>query len=218
MSYSEVFDKQNIDYLYTQLYNDKEELQVLPFEFYSNIDPIHIRQFCLENGIYCLPTTELIDYLKSMIKDKSTIEIGAGHGTIGRLLNIPSTDSFLQEKPEMKAIYDKIKQPTAKYGKNVEKLEAEEALRKYKPAMVIAAWVTHKYEPKKHFNEGNMFGIREHKILEKANYIFIGNESTHRRKIILDIPHDTIYPDWLVSRVFKKDPSKKEMICIWNKE
>jgi hypothetical protein len=211
----EKIEKQNIDYLSSKIFTPNGELNILPYSYYDSIEPVHIRQFCLENGIYCLPTQELIDYLKQETKDRKTIEIGAGHGSICKALGIVGTDSYLQEREDMKREYSLIQQPTVQYGKHVEKLEAEEAVRKYKPDTVLAAWVTHKYEPKKHYNEGNMWGIRENKILEKCNrYIFVGNISPHRKKIILDIPHKTIEPNWLVSRIFKKQGCK-DVIWIW---
>ena len=55
-------------------------------------------QFCLSRGIHCLPTLELIEFLKEEIGiqrlGKIAIEIGAGHGAIAKALNIISTDSF----------------------------------------------------------------------------------------------------------------------------
>ncbi len=33
------------------------------------------------------------------------------------------------------------------YGKTVEKLDADAAVRKYRPKVVIACWVTHRFDP-----------------------------------------------------------------------
>ena len=211
----ERLEKQDITYLYQTIYNPSGELNILSYSFYDEVEPTHIRQFCLENGIYCLPTRELIEFLKDQIKDQKTIEIGAGHGAICKALNIIGTDSYLQEREDMKREYALMQQTTVQYGKHVEKLDAEEAIRKYKPNTVIAAWVTHKYDPKRHYKEGNMWGVRENKILEKCKrYIFVGNTSPHRIKLILDVPHITIEPEWLVSRIFKKKGCK-DVIWIW---
>jgi hypothetical protein len=211
----ESFERQDIDYLVKQLYNENEELNILPSSFYSEIEPVHVRQFCLEHGVYCLPTTELIEYLKNEIGDKKAIEIGAGHGAISKALGIVATDSYMQVQPEVKVHYEIMRQAICKYGKNVEKYEAEEAVRKYRPDTVVAAWVTHKYNPKQHYREGNMYGVREHKIIEKSKrYVFIGNTSPHRMKPILDTTHKTIEVDWLVSRLYKK-VGCKDVIWIW---
>jgi hypothetical protein len=78
----------------------------------------------------------------------------------------------------------------------------------------VAAWVTHKYNPKEHYRGGNMFGVKEEEILNRVSrYIFIGNKKTHEKKPILDIPHKEIKPEWLVSRVM----NDLDFIWIWEK-
>ena len=112
----------------------------------------------------------------------------------------------------------KENQMTVNYGKNVEKYEAIDAIRRFKPKIVIGSWVTHKYNYKFHYNGGFQYGIREDVILDKVDkYIFIGNEYTHEKKLILkDNPPTRTYKfPWLVSRSGKKD---KNVIWIWEKE
>ncbi len=117
-------------------------------------------------GYYCLPTTELVDWLRQRIAGRPAIEIGAGHGALGRALGIPATDSFQQKlDPETIAILRESKQPVVLYGSNVELLPAPQAIRKYRPTVVVAAWVTHRWHPKRHHIGGNALGVDEAAIL-----------------------------------------------------
>lgn len=211
----ETFEKEDIGYLHEALIDPDGSLRVMPFEYFKDIKPNNIKQFCLEQGIYCLPTKELIDYLRGEIGTLKTIEIGAGHGTISRELDIIATDSMMQQDPEINGIYRAMGQAPVNYGKNVQAYDAEAAIRKYHPECVIAAWVTHKYNPKQHYREGNMRGVKEEWILSRVEkYIFIGNTQTHKMKPILHISHRTIEPEWIVSRVFRK-PGYQDVIWIW---
>ena len=57
-----------------------------------------VRLFMHEYPIYVLPTTELLDVLEDQTADyRKVIEIGAGTGSIGRLLGIKMTDSYMQQ-------------------------------------------------------------------------------------------------------------------------
>ena len=57
-----------------------------------------VRLFMHEYPVYGLPTTELLDVLEDLTADyRKVIEIGAGTGSIGRLLGIKMTDSYMQQ-------------------------------------------------------------------------------------------------------------------------
>lgn len=171
-------------------------LQVRPYAQIQNLDPTVILNFILRYGIYVLPTAELVDFLKTEIRGKA-IEIGCGHGALGRALSIPITDSYLQETPEIKMYYQLMGQPTVPYPRDVEKLNAEQAMKKYRPDTVIGAYITHKYNGK----TGNMYGVVEGKILSAGcKYINIGNDKVHADKPILKYPHRILRFDWLVTR------------------
>jgi hypothetical protein len=152
--------------------------------------------------------------LKEISTDK-TIEIGSGNGTICKVLGIIGTDNFMQQQLKYKVEYEKLKQTIVPYGKHVEKLNAIDAVNKYKPTIVIGAWCTHKYNPNEHWRGGNEIGIDEYKILRKVKkYIHIGNDKVHVNKPILAFPHKIIHKEWLVSRSMSKD---KNVIYIWSK-
>jgi len=155
---TKILMRSDIKYMYKDLYID-EKLQVLPYSYFKDLEYNHVKQFCVENGIYCLPTIELLNFIKEEIgEEERVIEIGAGHGAIARELGIKATDSKLQNRVDIKELYIKGKQPIVRYGDNIEMWDGEKAVCRFKPNIVIAAWVTHKYNPKQHVKEGNIWG------------------------------------------------------------
>jgi hypothetical protein len=170
-------------------------------------------RLCVEHGLYGLPTTELVDYLRTLIAGRSAIEIGAGNGVLAKALGIRATDSRMQEDPKIAALYDAVRQPVVRYGDQVERLDAVQAIRKYKPQVVVACWVTHKYDAKRHAAGGNQFGVAEEKILAACeNYIFVGNVQVHAGKSIWSRPHDLEFPPFVFSRAFNGSP---DFVANW---
>jgi hypothetical protein len=195
-----ILEKEDIAYLDHILLEDGL-LKVVDSAIYDSLPLNHIRLFAHMRGYYCLPTTELVDWLRVNFDLTSAIEIGAGHGALARCLNIPATDSKLQENPEVKLIYQLISQPITNYPKDVIKLDAIEAIKKFKPKVVIGCWVTHLYKEEDSHLEGNLFGIDEEWLLNNVEkYIIIGNEITHNKKRILKRPHKKFQFPWLFSR------------------
>jgi hypothetical protein len=106
-------------------------------------------------------------------------------------------------------------QTPVQYGENVYKYDALDAVKNYRPKIVIGAWVTHKFNPNEYYREGNQWGIDEIKLFGKVKkYIHIGNEHTHRHKPILGLPHREVKAEWLVSR---SNQPEKNVIWIWEK-
>lgn len=181
-------------------------LKVMPYSFYQSIDQNELKYFMHQQAIYVLPTTELIEWLKTEIVG-TAIEIGAGHGAISRALGIPITDSRMQERPEIKMYYLMNRQPVINYADDIEKLDAEQAVNKYKPDTVIGAFITHKYNSV--VNNGNAFGVEEELLLRSVKkYINIGNLQTHKDKPILKLKHQSLYFDWLVTRAVNKEDNR----------
>ena len=134
--------------------------------------------FMYKYGLYTLPTVELIDYLAGIVRGKRAIEIGAGMGTIGRSLRIPITDSRMQERPEVKAYYDAMRQPVIRYPDDVEKLDALAAVEKYEPEVVIGSYITHLWKPG--MQSGNQWGVDTGELIKRVPaYYMIGNSETH---------------------------------------
>lgn len=180
-------------------------------------DRDHIQLWCHVKGRYNVPTVEQIDRLKSLIGDRKTIEIGAGMGDLGPLLGIPMTDSHIQTTPEMRLYYASLRQPIIEPPPSVEKLDAIEAIKKYKPSVVVAAWVTQLFQDGDSEAKigSSIVGVDEAWVLEHCEtYIFVGNEDVHKDKRIFRREHRTIQSSTLVSRAFDQS---KNAIWVWGK-
>lgn len=197
----------------SQMWKDKFSLNLFPAAELKELMSIdELQYFCWRHGLYQLPTKELIDCLQSLISGvlpSDVMEIGAGAGQIGSHLGVRMTDSRLQDDPTIQAYYNIVKQPVMKYHPDVEKIDGNSAVLKYKPRVVIACWVTGK-------PEGNYFGIDEEKIISQVDqYIFVGNKRTHHKKrFINSINGEGNYFDWLLSRAV--DQSENRIWIIEN--
>lgn len=193
------------------------ELQVVPAAFYRMFEQEQLSAFCLRHGLYCLPTTELLDEINRLIlaasPARNAIEIGSGHGTLGKGLGIPCTDSRMQEDPTIRQLYASAGQPPVVYGEHVITLDALAAVKRYRPEVVVAAWVTHRYSEAEAWREGNMFGVDELTLLRQVRrYVFVGNYRPHRLKPLLDHPHQVIRGDYLFSRSRAED----NVMLVWD--
>lgn len=199
----------DLSYLISQVI-ENGKLKPMPYAFYQSIEVNELQYFMYSYGIYTLPTTELIEWLKENIVG-TAIEIGCGNGAIGRALGIKLTDSKLQEKQAIADWYKFHRQPTIKYPNDVLEYDALEAIKYFKPDTVIGSFITHKYSPK--IKSGNMYGVVEGKILQMCKkYIHIGNGETHRDKPILKHAHETFHFEWLITRSANQDAN---CICVW---
>lgn len=190
-------------------------LSVVPASVLAQTSAQERLLFGVRHGLYSFPTEELCEFLRKRIKGKTAIEVGAGHGTLSRALNIPATDSRVQEEAAVKAHYQQIGQPTVPYGEHVEKLDAVSAVQKYKPNVVIGCWVTHVFDERRPAAGGNMFGIDEAKLIASCNeYIVVGNEQVHAHKPIWAIQHENFTQPWLYSRAVN---GSRDCIAIWRR-
>src|SRR5690606_34017898 len=112
---------------------------------------------------------ELLVFLQQEINNdiENSIEIGAGHGAISRMMNIRAYDNFMQLIPEVKAHYELLKQAIVPYGAHVINMDGNEAVRKFTPKYVIGAYCTHKYNPAEHWRGGNQIGFDEESIISQ---------------------------------------------------
>lgn len=189
-------------------------LEVVPAELYSLISQSRLSVFCVKKGFYCLPTTELIRFLRGEIYATRPIEIGAGNGAVARALGIVATDSYQQERPEIKAIYQSLGQATVPYGNDVIKLNAEESIRAYGPSVIVACFVTQLLKEDIPLDQGNQWGVDEEAIVTSGiKYILVGHDNIHSDKVINKYPHVTYRFPWLYSRCA---PKEGNFIRIWN--
>lgn len=171
--------------------------------------------FGVLQGLYGFLTAELVAFLREFIGERTAIEIGAGRGALAKALGIPATDNRQQERPDVKAYYAALRQPTVRYGDHVEALDALAAVKKYQPDIAIGCWVTHRYNPARHELGGNADGVDEEALLDRCPvYVLIGNEKVHAAKTIWQRPHTIHYPPWLFSRAFN---GTRDFIAIWER-
>lgn len=211
-----VMDAADVSYMDEMLLDESGRVRVLPCSEYKNIPADHIKMWGNKNGVYCLPTVELIEWLRDRIGGRKAVEICAGNGAIGRALGIVTTDSHIQTMPEMAAYYKSIGQKPISPPSDVYEFEANEAIDTLKPKVVVASYATQKYEPGDEREPkigSSVYGVDEIFLLQKVEtYIFVGNDASHGDKRINAIAHETIRPDWLVTRAM--EPSKN-FIKVW---
>ncbi len=169
-------------------------------------------------AMYVFPTTELCLRVTELIAGRKAIEIGSGCGVFAEVLGIQATDSHQQEDPVYRLRYRSENANLISYGPKVARLDALRAIRKYRPQVVVAAWVTQKFDPRRPELEGNEAGVDEDKVLDAdgvESYIFVGNQKVHRRKKIWARPHTIEYPDYVTSRAVN---GSKDFIAVWDKK
>lgn len=187
----QVYQDKPTEYIDDILLKDGE-MQVLPAADLARIDNIALRLWCHKNGIYGIPSKELIEVIKSHLVENKSIEVGGGCGIFGKELQIPSTDSMIQNDPLVRAYYRALGQPPVEYGKNVINLEASAAIARYSPEVVFGSWVTQYVPPEKAEElqgQGSEYGLKESEFLPKIKkYIVYGNDIVHGHKKILNTP------------------------------
>ena len=83
-------------------------------------------------GIYCFYTRSFIKELAILIGSRSCLEIGAGDGTLSGFLR----DAGVR----IRATDDHSWSHTIHYSEMVEKLDARQALQRYRPEAVVCSW------------------------------------------------------------------------------
>ena len=181
----------------------------VPYKELLNIPQRVLRVYTFTHSIYGIITTELVEYLKNEIGDQKAIEIGCGNGTLGRALGIPFSDLKSQEIDEVKKKYQDMGQPTINYPADVEKLEAFEAIDKYKPEILIGSYITHYANPKQIEKGGYDYAPNEvemSKLVKK--YYMLGNKETHKHNRLLTNPKvktTIMHAPWIMTRSLKPD-------------
>lgn len=163
-------------------------------------------------GLYTLPTVELIDYLAEIIAGRKAIEIGAGLGVIGRSLGIPVIDNKMQEWPQVKAQYEWMQQPTIQYPADIIEMDAHDAVKHYKPEIVIGSYITHKWLPG--MSSSNQYGVDNLAIARKVDaYYMIGSLTTHMQDPAMKYLDGIERHDFLYTRGGKEN----SVIFRWKK-
>lgn len=178
-------------------------IKILPASFWAATTVSERALFGVRTGHYAFPTTELVTHLKQLIGHRTAIEVGAGNGVLAKALEIPATDNKQQLMPKYRAHYEAAQQPIVPYGDNIIEMEANHAVRYYKPDVVIGCWVTHKYDPRDHARGGNEAGLDEPDMLKHcAAYVMIGNDKVHKDKPVWNRQHTVFDLPFIFSRAF----------------
>lgn len=213
-------DVSRLDQMLTVLHEGVPSPRVVASAVYDGLSHADVQFWCHRHAFYGLPTDELVGWLRERIGKRTAIEIGAGNGALGRALGIPTTDSFVQQdNPEVVALYRMTEQPLIQYGADVEKLEAVDAVRKYRPQVVIGSWITEYVSPLEDPGPGggSIYGVRENEILDHEGveaYILVGNLSVHGKKRIRSRRHEVVHAPWIRSRSSRPD---QNCIIVWGR-
>lgn len=205
----------DVGYLDELLFDEEGRLRLVPAAELKKVPREHLIYWANKNARYGIPSVELVGLIKEIIGDRKALEIGAGFGDFGRHLGIRMTDSASQTSPEMRAYYASLGQPIIDPPPDVERIDGNAAVRKYKPKVVFASWVTQKFRPGDERKKigSSKYGVDELALVDSVDsYIYLGNEYTHRDKRILKRPHATLKPDFLFSRAFLPE---QDVIWIW---
>lgn len=211
-----VVDPRGIRDLSPDLLDAHGRLQLMPASYYAKTTNQERAFFGNRHGAYVLPTIELIEYLRERIGGRSAIEVGSGNGLVAEALGIPATDSHQQTEPAVERAYREAGQAPIRYGSNVEKLDALSAVRKYRPQVVLACWVTHRWNPQDTERGGNVDGVDERELLSLCDeYLFLGYRKVHSQKPIMSMSHRTESPMGLYSRALLPD---QDFVAAWTRE
>ncbi|MGL5718119.1 MAG: hypothetical protein ACRCX2_34260 [Paraclostridium sp.] len=142
--------------------------------------------YFLAEQLYCLPTPNVINTLKSKMKGykkSDIIEIGAGNGLFSHILGIQGTDIYAQANADMKKYYLEMGQVPIKYrNKSILRMSDIDAVSRLKPKVVFATWVTDK--SRLEFGV-DMLSYFNYESVEKV--IFIGNTHIHKTHEIVNV-------------------------------
>jgi hypothetical protein len=193
------------------LLGDDGCMKLLPSAELHRVPHEALFAWCVFRARYQIPSTELVEFLRELIDGRSVIEIAAGNGDLGHHLGIRMTDSALQTRPEIRAHFAALGQKPTDPPPGVERIDANAAVRKYTPKVVVGAWVTQlvrEGDP-----TGSPYGVDELAILRSVDcYIHIGNDAVHGAKRALRQPHRIFRPGCMFSRGF--DP-RLNAIYVW---
>jgi hypothetical protein len=199
-----------------QMIGPAGSIMPVPAAHLQSLPPACVQTYCHYHGVYQIPTLELMLWLARYAVGPNSLEICAGHGDIGRILGIRSTDSYMHLFPKVRRSYEAMGQPITHPPKRVEKFEALEAVRKYNPEVVVASWASEfgGYIEGRHTSP---FGIHEREIWDHPSvqtYVVIGNWACHNERLPGVTPHETIEGQWLVSRAVDQ---KANFASVWKK-
>lgn len=190
----------------------------LPCARYRKWGTPALKAWCYINKLYGLPTLELLEWLSFRLRGYppgDILEIGAGRSNIGSCISVRQTDQYTYDIPEARGFYDSMNQKPPRPEPEVEKLEALEAVEKYKPRVVIASWVSQWLDPEdpNPRGHGSIFGVKKDELLKQPSvelYIQVSNTLVHGAESV-SRSASIVRPGGLASR---GEPGK-DAIFVW---
>jgi uncharacterized UPF0146 family protein len=124
-----------------------------------------------ESGTWCIYSAEFIRELARQLQGRRVLEVGAGEGVLSRFLHeagvdIVGTDNYSWSRH-------------IKFGANVEKREAAEALKHYQPEAVICSWA-----PPDNLFEQDIFRcptVETYFAIGSSHHFASGNRDTYQK-------------------------------------
>ena len=215
-----IINRLNVDYLDELFINQQGLIQAVPAIVLKEIPHEHLMNWANTREVWQIVTCEQIQWLKEQIGDKKAMEICAGNGVVSSELGIIGVDSRIQEKPYFKKIMEE------KFGKDnglqtthppkdIKRYEAIEAIRVFRPDIVIGCFVTPK-GPRVEASKGimcNAYGPDMKELFARIEkYIHFGNQNTHFPNPIYELPHTELSFPWLYTRSFDQSLNR---VWIW---
>lgn len=210
-----IHPSERVSELESQVMASKGIPRVVPAALLESYARDDVRALMMIHGLYVFPTVELEECLRGLIDGRTAIEIGAGNGVMAERLGIVATDNYSQAPDfnpgdKHRSLMMQHRQrmlmtgtSPVTYGSNVLRQDGISAVIKHRPAVVLGQFITHQWHAG--MEHGSVFGVEEHKLLKRADYIMVGNLNTHAQKPILARPHDEIELSGLITRAEASD-------------
>lgn len=213
--------REDVDYLDDLLLDERSLYKAVPASLLLRLPHNHLQVWAHDHAIYQFVTIEMIGWLREQIGEAKALEICAGNGVIARTLGITGIDSRVQETAYFQRCLKEKYGPEAEYQqltrppKEIKKYEAMEAVRVFRPEIVIGAFVTPKgtREQSAKGIMGNAYGPNMQELLQRVKKcIHFGNRNTHLPNPIYDMPHHELEFPWLVNRSFDQSLNR---VWVW---
>jgi hypothetical protein len=131
-------------------------------------------------GIYCFYSNALIEALTKMIASRSSLEIGAGDGTLTRFLASQGVQITATDSHGWKNVVN--------YPEWVTKLDAREALSIYTPEVVICSWPPSENDFERYvFNTPS---VQLYIVIGSRHHFAFGNWKDYRQQTTFTLEED----------------------------
>jgi hypothetical protein len=203
----------NLDSIFLDTYTKR--IKLLPASAYDSITRQDLQLWCYYRNRYLLPTVELVDWLKTKIGERQTIEIGADYSDLGHHLGIRSIGNHLisHDTSHTTVLFPGQIPIRVISSSMYQQVDAMQAILEFKPEVVLGAWIPEKFSSDLYAL--NKYIPNDYQIIQNAEYIHIGSKKIHGRSKLLEFVHETIEIPGLISRTSSSPPD--DIIHVWKK-